>query len=145
MSLNITSADITAVLTVEELFPGGIVLEAFADDTAISMDQLQRSDTRMGVDGKYAAGYIPQEKIVTVNLLPNSPALDPLRILDAAMETNKRTYQCGLVVTVPSINTVYTWTDGALHDSTAFPSAETTLANVSFIFHFGNYQYASIG
>lgn len=54
--LDITSANASAVMTIEELYPNGLKLERFSTDAAIVADSQQVAETRMGVDGFMAAG-----------------------------------------------------------------------------------------
>lgn len=55
-NLDITSANASAVMTVEDLYPNGIHLQNFSTDAAIVADSMQIAETRMGVDGHMAAG-----------------------------------------------------------------------------------------
>ena len=59
MSSNITSANATAVMIINDLFPVGFAVEGFATDQAINQDEETLAVTRMGVDGKLSAGYTP--------------------------------------------------------------------------------------
>ena len=45
--MDITSANATAVLTVDKLYPAGIELEMFGTDQAISQESLEIAQTRM--------------------------------------------------------------------------------------------------
>lgn len=54
-NFDITSANASAVMTIEELYPNGLKLERFSTDAAIVADSQQVAETRMGVDGRMAA------------------------------------------------------------------------------------------
>lgn len=62
MSSNITSANATAVMIINDLFPVGFAVEGFATDQAINQDEETLAVTRMGVDGKLSAGYTPSKR-----------------------------------------------------------------------------------
>ena len=59
MLTDITSANAKLILTCEELYPSGVELQMFSTNQAWNADALQVAETRMGVDGHMAAGYVP--------------------------------------------------------------------------------------
>lgn len=91
---NITSANATAVLVVETVFPNGIELQQFSTDQAISMDNITMAVTRMGVDGKMAAGYVPSIYPITIMLEASSPSAAFLWQISASMQQAKDLYEC---------------------------------------------------
>ena len=48
--MDITSANAKCFLTIEELFPAGVLLQNYATDQAVDQDERQISIVRMGVD-----------------------------------------------------------------------------------------------
>ena len=48
-NFDITSANASAVMTIEELYPNGLKLERFSTDAAIVADSQQVAETRMGI------------------------------------------------------------------------------------------------
>jgi hypothetical protein len=143
--MNITSADAAAVLKVQQIFPGGITLEQFGADAAVAEDAIDITETRMGVDGKMVAGYTPVIHPVTVTLEASSPSFDALAHVWAAMAKAKTIYECDLIVTVPSIDRVFTWTVGVLKNGAPFPSLNKVLAPTAWLFHFEKLDVAQIG
>lgn len=143
MDNNITSANATAILTVDELFPAGITLQQFSTDQAIAQDSMQVAETRMGVDGKMVAGYTPGINPVTINLEASSPSAKYLETVRAAMDTNRTIYNVTLVVTVPSISTIFTWTGGVMQTATPFPSLKKVLDPTEWVFHFEKLERAT--
>lgn len=135
---NITSANATLTMVVEELFPAGISLEQFATDQSFSQEQNQISETRMGVDGQMVAGYVPNIKVVTVMLEASSPSFSAMVDLHRAMEKARTIYPVTLTARIPSINQNVTWTNGVLHDSTPVPAANQVLAPTTWVFHFAD-------
>ena len=106
-NLDITAANASAVMTVEDLYPNGIKLERFSTDAAIVADSQQIAETRMGVDGKMAAGVTPNIYPVTVTLEANSPTATSFSTIYEAMTANKRLYVCNLTIKIPSIGRTY--------------------------------------
>lgn len=136
MAGNITSANATAIMVIDTLFPVGFALEAFATDQSISMGEDTVAETRMGVDGKMAAGFVPSIKTVTISFEEFSPSVAYLETLYNAMQANKKTYGVTLVVTVPSVNRVFTFTGGVLKTGKPFADHKKVLDPVNWSFDF---------
>jgi hypothetical protein len=143
-NLDITSANAEAILTVEQIFPAGIILQMFGTDQAVSMEAIDMAETRKGVDGKLVAGYVPVIYPVTITLEAASPSHASLATLWQAMASNKRVYAGNLVCTVPSISSVFTWSIGVLKNGAPFPSLQKTLAPTTWQFDFQDFERAGI-
>lgn len=138
--IDITSANATAVLTVDELFPSGFQLQNFATDQSISTESQDITETRMGTDGKMVAGVTPSISVVTIMLEASSPSYANLAHLLDAMKANMRPYACTLTVTVPSINKVFEWSVGVLKSGTAVPALKKVLDPTTWVFHFQDFK-----
>ncbi len=143
-NLDITSANAEAILTVEEIYPAGIVLQMYGTDQALDMPAIDISETRKGVDGKLVAGYVPTIYSVTITLEASSPSKEALATVWEAMATNRRIYACNLVCTVPSIRTVFTWSTGVLRNGAPFPSMQKVLAPTTWQFDFQDFEHSGI-
>ena len=141
--MDITSANATAVLTVDKLYPAGIELQMFGTDQAISQDSLEIAQTRMGVVGRMVAGVTPNILPVTITLEAASPSFTALSNLWAKIDAEKRIYQCTLVCTVPSVSQIFTWTTGVLLSGVPFPSLGKVLAPTTWVFHFERLKRSS--
>lgn len=139
-NLDITSANATAVLTVEEIYPSGVELQMFGTDQAMDIGQLDITETRKGVDGKLVAGYVPVIHPVTITLEASSPTAKAFGVLWEAMTSNKKVYACNLVCTVPSIGKTYTWSVGVMKAGTPMPSLQKVLAPTTWVFHFQDFE-----
>lgn len=133
---NITSANATLVLSCEDLFPQGIILEQFSTDAMVSMGDETYAETRKGVDGQMVAGYVDGVKTVTITLEPSSPSVKYLDILARASRANKKVYWITLVASIPSINKVLTFSNGVLKTGKLLPDAQQVLAPVAYTFDF---------
>jgi len=133
---NITSANATAYMVVKDLYPAGFVLNNFATDQAIDEAEDTIAETRMGVDGYMAAGYVPSIKAVTITFEAASPSVPFMNNIYLASQKNRRTYECTLVINVPAVNKTYTYSYGVMKTAKALPALKTVLDPVSYAFDF---------
>lgn len=133
---DITSANATLILTVDDLFPQGIPLYMFATDQSYNQSEVTVAETRMGVDGNMVAGFTPSIKEVNIMLEAASPSYASLATLYRALEQKRGIYQCTLIATVPAIAKVFTWTAGVLVKGTPVPPGKKVLDPTSWTFHF---------
>ena len=143
-NMDITSANAEAVLSADEIFPNGITLQQFSTDQSFASESQQLAETRMGVDGFLAAGQTPNIKVVTISLEASSPSYESLRNLAMAMETNHKVYRCTLVVRIPSIGMVYTWSIGVLQNATLVPGGKKVLDPTQWTFHFQKLEVSTV-
>lgn len=135
---NITAANASAVMTVDEVYPQGFPMESFATDVALEVDAEVLAETRMGIDGRMSAGYVPSIKVVTVTLEPHSASTPYLDRVAARSRNNMEVYNVELVFNVPALKQVWTYSDGVLQTITPTPGIKKTLDPRPFIFHFGH-------
>ena len=133
---NITSANATAYMVVKDLYPAGFELNNFATDQAIDEGEDTIAETRMGVDGYMAAGYVPTIKSVTISFEAASPTVKYMDNIYLASQKNRRTYECTLVVTVPAIGKTYTYSYGVMKTAKVLPAIKTVLDAVAYGFDF---------
>lgn len=133
---NITSANATAYMVVKDLYPAGFVLNNFSTDQAIDQSEDTIAETRMGVDGYMAAGYVPSIKAVTIQFEAASSSVQYLNNLYLASQKNRRTYEITLVVRVPAVNKTYTYSGGVLKTGKLLPGLKKVLDPVSYGFDF---------
>ena len=133
---NITSANATAYMVVKDLYPTGFALNNFSTDQAVDQSEATIAETRMGVDGYMAAGYVPSIKAVTIQFEASSPSVQYLNNLYLASQKNRRTYEVTLLVKVPSVNKTYTYSGGVLKTGKPLPGLKKVLDPVSYGFDF---------
>lgn len=133
---NITSANATAYMVVKDLYPTGFALNNFSTDQAVDQSEETIAETRMGVDGYMAAGYVPSIKAVTIQFEASSPSVQYLNNLYLASQKNRRTYEVTLVVKVPAVNKTYTYSGGVLKTGKLLPGLKKVLDPVSYGFDF---------
>ena len=90
----------------------------------------------MGVDGKMVAGMTPSIKAITIHLEASSPSVGNLTLLKQAMTTNRKIYECSLVILLPSIGKRITYSKGVLQSAKDLPDAKKVLDPTDWTFHF---------
>jgi hypothetical protein len=140
MLTDITSANAKLILTCEELYPSGVEVMMFSTNQAVSSDALQTAETRMGVDGHMAAGYVPNIKSVTVQLEASSPSRRYFQTIHKAMIANQRIYKVSLTAIIPSIGEEVIWSEGVLQNGSITSTAARVLEPTSWVMHFEKYE-----
>jgi hypothetical protein len=143
-TIDITSANSESIMTIEELFPNGFLLQQFSTDGAISAESIQVAETRMGVDGKLVGGWIPAIIPVVITFEASSPTVKHLNTLYDQMTLNKRMYVCALTSAVPSIGTVFKFLNGLLQTATPIPAQKKVLDPTSWTFHFERFERSAL-
>ncbi len=138
---NISSANASAILKVDTVIPNGIELTGFSTESMWDVSPHDMAETKMGVDGKMYASYVPKEKEVTVSLEAASPSLPYLMNLIKVSETEKSVFPAELTITVPSIKTRYKFYAGVLKSGPSMPAAGTTLKETQWTFVFGKFDF----
>lgn len=133
---DITSANSQVVVTVEDLYPNGFVLQQFSTDAMITAENMQLAETRMGVDGYMAAGVTPNIVTATINLEANSPSRRYLDNLATAQRNNLKLYRVSMLVKITATGEEYLFSRGCLQSATNLPAPQKILAPVQYTFHF---------
>ena len=141
--LNITSANATAVLTVEKLYPAGIELQNFSTEQSISADEVTVAETRMGVDGHMSAGYVPTIYTVNISLEPGSASVRAINNLLKTQQRARQPYTVGLTITIPSIAEIHRYSNGVLKSGKFVPDGQKVLSALSYKFDFESFEPSS--
>ena len=134
MSMDITSANATVVLDVQDLF--SVELQQFSADASFTGDSVQTAEVRMGVDGKLVAGQVNSVKSVTITLEASSPSMTFMTLLRQAMDTNRKIYECNMIINIPSIGKRYSLSKGVLQACKPFPDGNRVLSTTTWTFNF---------
>lgn len=136
MNRNITSADSTLIMIIENLYPAGIKFEQYSTDSAFAMGDEEYAETRMGVDWYMVAGAINNPKQITVTLEPSSPTIPYLEAWMRAERTNKKKYWCSATINIPSLQKTFVFKNGVIKAGKMMPDANRTLQPRSYVFDF---------
>lgn len=134
---DVTSANLIVIAACEDVAPAGVVVNEFADGAAVGNDSKEHTVNRMGVDGKFVAGFVWRPNTVQLTLLPTSPFLETVRQCIGRQKALVKPLSWDMEVTYPSIGYVYSFTAGVLSNAPILPAAGETLDNVELIFTFG--------
>lgn len=134
--MDITSANATAVMTIDELYPAGIRMQQFSTDAGIVSESLEVAETQIGVDGIMAAGVTPNILPITITLQPNSETTTAFEHLMEATNANRRLYECNLTIKLPSVGKTLQFSHGVLKTGNPMPSINRVLAPTTWVFHF---------
>lgn len=116
--MNITSSNAIIVYKDNMLVKAGMPLAKFATDQSLTSDEVPVAETRMGVDGKIAAGYTPNIVPVTIMFEADSPSW---RLIEQSINIAKQAktvVECEIIVTVPSVAKVYNYKKGVIKSLT---------------------------
>lgn len=144
MAFDITSANSTLVLTVENLYPAGVKIEGFSTDNSFAMDDDTIAETHMGVDGKLTAGFTPSEKSVTITLDAGSPSYEVLCNIYNMSKTNMTVLDTSMQITVPALGKEFSLKNGVMVTGHPLPAGEKVLGNTNWTFKFGKFDTSSI-
>lgn len=144
MAFDITSANSTLVLTVENLYPAGVKIEGFSTDNSFAMDDDTIAETHMGVDGKLTAGFTPSEKSVTITLDAGSPSYEVLCNIYNMSKTNMTVLDTSMQITVPALGKEFSFKNGVMVTGHPLPAGEKVLGSTNWTFHFGKFDTSSI-
>lgn len=137
---DITSANSVGVMTVADLFPNGFNLEQWATDASYAVADKTLVESRMGVDGHMAAGYVPSPTEVTLNFEASSPSRVYMAQIAEAMKANNRIYEITLVISTPSIGETVTYTGGVLNTAPPAISSGKVLNATAWGITFADYS-----
>lgn len=112
---------------------GSIDITKFAADGIVDADTTRIAETRIGVDGQMAAGYVPQIKHIVLHLEATSNGCEYLMNLRVASDAAKTPMPVTITITVPSQNKRFVCT-GYLVDVPPMFNLQTTVAPMDFGF-----------
>lgn len=142
--LNITSTDLTATLWCEDVIPQPVVLQNFAPDQSFVLEEVTVAEGQMGVDGGYAAGFIPTPKKLSMYLMANSPSKQHLDAIYSAFTTNRSTYRITITITLPSTGERYIFSNGTMLTSNPMSSPKKVLDGTTWKFEFASLEIEKI-
>ena len=131
---NITSANASISIT-DEL--GTVDFERFSADSALTPDTVRGVETRQGVDGQMAAGWVPTIKHMTVDFEASSGAIPHLMALANLADTTKTPMAVVMTITVPSVGRKFVCTGFLVEWPPTF-SLKRTLDPMQFGFDFSD-------
>ncbi len=137
MSLSITSANSIYLLSIPSLAITNYRLQNFSAESAFTTETMQVTENEIGVDGKKAAGYVPNLRNQTITFQANSGAIS---IFDTIFELHEATEDIVImdaIIQLPSIKKVYTLAEGTLQSYLPIQNAQRVLQSVECVINWG--------
>lgn len=123
----ITSANSVFTLVIPGLLPVPQNVQGYAVDDAFDTDEIQVAEAQMGVDGKMSAGYTPAITMLKVHLQADSPSIDLFEAWLGAEKAAQEVFYAQATIELPSVQKLYTFTNGVLSRATPMPSGKKVL------------------
>lgn len=120
----ITAANSIFMLTIGALFSAPQQLAGFMADDVFDTDDVDISETVMGVDGNLSVGYIPNPVEQTIYLMPDSPSTDIFDAWYAAQLAAREAVIATATVYLPGPQKKYACTKGVLKRLKPIPSVK---------------------
>lgn len=141
----LTTANSTMTLTVPGLLPAPRNIEGYAVDDVFVSDAIEIAQTMMGVDGRMSFGYVPAIKKTTVTLMPTSPSIQLFELWGTTMMTLREALPAtALVLQVPGMERVYTYTKGVLVNFKPLPDLKKLSQQVQYMIDWESITYLPI-
>ncbi|RKS87332.1 hypothetical protein DES39_0552 [Orbus hercynius] len=130
MAKHITAASVIVTLVADELYPTGRVIEGFAEDSLRSLDDLVRTESVMGVDGKLSVGFVYYPVNLTLHLMPDQDGYTVFENIAQVQNTLVAPIYLSMTIVDVSLKRKYTLTKGALTSFAAMPNANRLMQPV---------------
>lgn len=138
--LDITSTNSKLYIQVEGLYPTPTRIERFGTDSAFEIDEHTIAETRFGVDGGMAAGYVPNPVNVTVTLEAGSESATIMENILLTTKSTMKPYNVTMIAELPALGKQYVWSQGTMLTGTLMPNPKKTLEPTKWSFTFANVQ-----
>ena len=129
---DITSANAVFTISVPLLLPVPQRLQGFAVDDIFDMDEVDATDTMMGVDGILSGGMIYAPKMQNVKLQADSPSISFFDAWYAGQQAGIAAFAAQGIVTFPSLGTTYALITGFLSRYKPMADAKKVMQPRSF-------------
>lgn len=141
----LTAGSATAVIFVSAIAPAGHTIQGEFLDSAYAIGDVTNKELKMTLQSQVKGGWIPQMKEVTITLLPNTPSWRFFNDWYQAEESAREVLECqSLIITLPSIGQVTTYTNGFLTTAKVMPDIKKILQEGSFKLTFGHVVTAAL-
>jgi|SRR5579875_1071842 len=120
----ITSANSAFTLSVPDVFAVPVPMQGYSADDAFDTENVQPTETLMGVDGVLSGGYTPYPVKLKFVLQADSPSnlfMDQWR---SAMDSAKETFLATATIVAPSLGKIYEFKDGYLTGAVPTPQGK---------------------
>lgn len=132
MVKTLTSANATMMMTLP-ILPTPVQIQGFSVDDLANQDEVQFTESRIGVDGYKSAGFIPNTRKLNIVLESTSPSIDYFNIWISAMKTNKEAEAITLLtISSPALKTTFMCYKGTLESGKELPDFKKTTQPITY-------------
>ena len=124
---SLTAANAVITLTIPGVFGRPQQLKQFAVDDVADVDTLTVAETAMGVDGFLSGGYVYNAVKYVYTLQANSPSNFIFDQWKAAQDAQQDTFAANGLLSLKSLGTKWTWTNGFLTEYKPAPDVKKIL------------------
>lgn len=128
----ITSANSSFALVIPGVYNSGVNVSGYATDDAFAIEDIERVEARMGIDGKASFGYKFELYQMDVTLQGDSPSFDVFNNWQTAMDATREVIVASATILIPSIKKKSLFTNGVMTRFKSFPDAKKTLQTTKF-------------
>lgn len=143
MSATLTTANSSIAMTVEGLYPAGVLLQGYAADAVFEPGEVQNAESSMGIDGKLSKGFVFNPVPLTFTLQADSPSLRVFEEIWKREVSSRDKLDIGATITLPSNGKRYTYKDGYMSSYKA-PSGQKILQPAVIQLMFGRMEPSEI-
>lgn len=123
----ITSANSEFLLLCAQVFPVGQPLQQFDSDNAFDTEDVVPVETKKGVDGFMASGWVPHMTKQTVHFMADSNSIDVIDQIFYVQEQQREVVVLSASIWLPGPGTIYTCSNGRLTKWKPLPDAKKML------------------
>ena len=142
--MDITSANATLVLSCADFALASVSVEGFAVDDAWSFEETEHVVAQKGVDGKMSAGWVPVLNNMRINFSPDSPFNAQMMALLQAQKAARKPFIISGVLSVPSLDKVFTLSKGVCPRAKTAPDGARVLGPQAYTITFDDVSPAVI-
>jgi hypothetical protein len=124
---NITSADITVMMSVAGVYPIPQQIQGFSVDDMFDATDVEPAEIQLGVDNSLAAGWVPYLSITRFMVRADSTSSLFFENWLAAQNATQSIYFATATVNIPGIKRLYDLSGGVMTRIQPLPPARKTL------------------
>jgi hypothetical protein len=128
----ITTANSSFAIAIPGVYNSPVNINGYATDDAFAIEDIEKVEARMGVDGKASFGYKFELYQHDVTLQGDSASFDIFNNWQIAMDAAREVLKASATIVIPSIGYKYVFTNGTMTRFKAFPDAKKVLQTTKF-------------
>lgn len=134
----ITGVNSTLAIGVLDLFAVPQALGGYGSDDAYAIGAVDIIETKLGVDGKLSAGYVPQIKVMDITLQADSASNQFFETWYVQQESQHEVFEGFGLINQPAISMSYVLANGWLKNFTPMAAFKKTLEARTFQIEWGS-------